>query len=63
LKSAVAAAAEARRGQRVGALLLLPLAGMVQAWVGQKLANMTFYEFFDVRFYKNIWLLLIPMES
>jgi hypothetical protein len=30
---------------------------------GSKTRNMTFYEFFDVRFYKSIWLLLIPMES
>jgi hypothetical protein len=30
--------------------------GMVQAWVGQKLVNVniTFYEFFDVRFYKYL---------
>ena len=26
--------------------------GMVQAWVAKKLVNVTFYEFFDVRFYK-----------
>jgi hypothetical protein len=26
--------------------------GMVQAWVAQKLVNVTFYEFFDVQFYK-----------
>ena len=30
--------------------------GMVQAWVGQKLINVTFYAFFDfdVRFYKYL---------
>jgi hypothetical protein len=32
----------------------LRTAGMMQAWVGQKLANVTFYEFFDVQFYKYL---------
>jgi hypothetical protein len=27
---------------------------MVQAWVGQKLVNVTFYEFFDVRIHKYL---------
>jgi hypothetical protein len=29
-------------------------AGMVQAWVAKKLVNVTFYEFFDVRFDKYL---------
>ena len=32
----------------------LRTAGMMQAWVGQKLAKGTFYEFFDVQFYKYL---------
>jgi hypothetical protein len=37
------------------ALLLDQLrAGLVQAWMGQKLVNVTFYKFFDVRLYKNL---------
>ena len=28
--------------------------GMVQAWVGQKHANVTFYKFFDVGFHKYL---------
>ncbi len=28
--------------------------GMVQAWVGLILVNVTFYEFFDVRFHKYV---------
>jgi hypothetical protein len=30
------------------------LTGMVQAWVGQKLVKVTFFEFFNVRFYKYL---------
>ena len=44
------------------ALLLDQLrAGLVQAWMGQKLVNVTFYKFFDVRLYKNLrrqWLMI-----
>jgi hypothetical protein len=33
--------------------------GLVQAWVSQKLVNVTFYEFFNVQFYKYLRRLLL----
>jgi hypothetical protein len=35
------------------------LIGMVQAWVGQNLLKLTFYELFDVRLYKYLMRLLL----
>jgi len=39
--------------------LVLVSHGLVQAWVSQKLVNVTFYEFFNVRFYKYLRRLLL----
>ena len=37
--------------------------GMVQAWVAQKLVNVTFYEFFDVRLDTYLKRLLVKTHN